>query len=125
MHEMGIADSVLTAVIAETARYPGNRACKVGLRIGELAGIDPDSLRFCFDALIKGSELASLVLEIQLCSRRHRCACGHEFAVRDYEFQCPSCSSLQTKCVSGDELELAFVELEEYEPIAIGTKGFE
>ncbi len=57
MHEMGIADSVLTAVIAETARYPGNRACKVGLRIGELAGIDPDSLRFCFDALIKDSEL--------------------------------------------------------------------
>ena len=45
--------------------------------------------------------------------------------MKDYEFQCPICSSLQTTCVRGDELELAFVELEEYEPIAIGTKGFE
>ena len=122
---MGIADSVLMAVIAETARYPGNRACKVGLRIGELAGIDPDSLRFCFDALIKDSELASLVLEIQLCSRRHQCACGHEFPVKDYDSRCPICSSLQTTCVSGDELELAFVELEEYESIVTGTEGFE
>ena len=117
MHEMGIANSVLTAVLAETARHPGNRACKVGLRIGELAGIDPDSLRFCFEALIKDSELECLVLEIQPCSRRHRCSCGHEFAVKDYDFRCPNCSSPATNCVSGDELELAFVELEEYEPI--------
>ena len=48
MHEMSIATSILTAVTTEAARYPGSRARRVGVRIGELAGIDPESLRFCF-----------------------------------------------------------------------------
>jgi hydrogenase nickel incorporation protein HypA/HybF len=65
MHEMGIACSVLEAVHAELERYPGQWASKVGLRIGEFAGVDPDSLRFCFQAIVKSSEPAPLVLEIE------------------------------------------------------------
>ena len=116
MHEMSIANSVLTAVAKEGARYPDSRVCKVGLRIGELAGIDPESLRFCFEALVKDSDLDGLELEIQFCERRHRCTCGNEFAVEGYEFQCPSCGNEATACISGEELELAYVEVEEYEP---------
>jgi Zn finger protein HypA/HybF involved in hydrogenase expression len=48
MHKMGIAYSVLTAVDQELQRYPGRRAAKVGVRIGEFAGVDAESLRFCF-----------------------------------------------------------------------------
>jgi hypothetical protein len=51
MHEMGIAASVLKAVREENVRYPGRRAVKVGLRIGEFADVDTESLRFCFEAL--------------------------------------------------------------------------
>ncbi len=65
MHEMGIACSVLDAVHAELRRYPGQKATKVGLRIGEFAGLDPDSLRFCFQAIVKSSEPMPLVLEIE------------------------------------------------------------
>ena len=50
MHEMGIANSVIEAVRTEAARYPGSSPRKVGLRIGELAAVDPESLRFCFEA---------------------------------------------------------------------------
>jgi hydrogenase nickel incorporation protein HypA/HybF len=121
MHEMSIATSILTAVATEAARYPGSRARRVGVRIGELAGIDPESLRFCFEALVKDSELDGLVLEIEERKRRHRCVCGAEFAVNDYEFACTSCGNAVTQCVSGDELELAYVEVEEYEPSAAGT----
>jgi Zn finger protein HypA/HybF involved in hydrogenase expression len=38
---------------------------KVGVRIGEMAGIDPDSLAFCFEALVQGTELEPLELEIE------------------------------------------------------------
>jgi hydrogenase nickel incorporation protein HypA/HybF len=65
MHEMGIACSVLDAVHTELQRYPGQRVSKVGLRIGEFAGVDPDSLRFCFDVIVKNSEAAPLALEIE------------------------------------------------------------
>jgi len=65
MHEMGVASSVLDAVHKELHRFPGRRATKVGLRIGEFAGVDPDSLRFCFEVLVKDTELDPLALDIE------------------------------------------------------------
>ena len=39
MHELGIAEATLDAVRKEAARHPGARVTRVGMRIGELAGI--------------------------------------------------------------------------------------
>jgi hydrogenase nickel incorporation protein HypA/HybF len=64
MHEMGIVSSVLAAVEKETAKYPGSRPTKVGLRIGEWSGVDLESVRFCFEALTAGTDLAPLQLEL-------------------------------------------------------------
>lgn len=87
MHEMGIAGSVLEAVHQELQKYPRHRATKVALRIGEFAGVDPDSLQFCFEALVKGTPLEPLELEIEWC----RLTDGRR----------------------GDELELAHLELDD------------
>ncbi|HSP13211.1 MAG TPA: hydrogenase maturation nickel metallochaperone HypA [Thermoanaerobaculia bacterium] len=81
MHELSIAMSVLDAVRTEVAQRPGTRALAVGLRIGALAGLDADSLRFGFDCLVKDSDLEPLRLDI---------------APAD-----------------GDELDIAYLELEE------------
>ena len=124
MHEMGIANSVLQAVRTEMGLHPGTYPCKVGVRIGEMAAVDPEALRFCFEAIILGTDLESLALGIEVCPRRHRCqVCGREFIVRDYDSRCPQCASLETTCISGDELELAYLEVEEYGPSAVGTKS--
>jgi len=113
MHEMGIASSVLDAVRTEALRFPGGHICKVGVRIGELAGVNPESMRFCFDALVCGSELEPLALEIEYCSRRHRCrTCGGIFDAPTEESRCPACDSRDSVFLGGDELELAYVEVE-------------
>jgi len=126
MHELGIANSVLEAVKTETARHPGSFPCKVGIRVGELAAIDQESLRFCFEAITRETEFESLALEIEVCPRRHRCSdCGHEFVVLEYNFRCPKCASLETAHISGDELELAFLEVEEYGTCTAGAKSTE
>jgi len=87
MHEMGIACSVLDAAHKELRAYPSQRVSKIGLRIGEFAGIDGDSLRFCFEAIVKSTEPEPIALDIEWSradgSRR------------------------------GDELEIAYLELEE------------
>lgn len=62
---MGIAASVVDAVRKELLLYPGHRAAKVGLRIGELAGVDGESVRFCFDVMIAGTPLEPLELAIE------------------------------------------------------------
>ncbi len=117
MHEMGIANSILRAVQVEAARRPGCEPRKVAVRIGELAAVDGDSLQFCFDVLKGEAGLNELHLEIQFCPRRHRCeACRRDFDVTDYDLRCPQCGQSESVCVAGDELELAYLEVEEHEP---------
>ncbi len=114
MHELGIANSVIEAVRAATLQCPAARVRKVGLRLGELSGVDQDSLAFCFDSLVQDTELAGVPLVIEFCRRRHRCLCCSEtFLVIDYQTACPLCGSTNTKCIGGEELELAYLELEE------------
>jgi hydrogenase nickel incorporation protein HypA/HybF len=117
MHEMGMAYSVLHTLREEAARRRASRVRKIGLRIGELAAVDPEGLRFCFEALTRGTDLESVGLDIEIRARRHHCRdCGAEFNVMDCDFACPQCRCLDSECISGDELEIAYLEVEEHEP---------
>ena len=50
---LGIAASILDCVQAEAARHPDGRITKVGVKMGELAGVDRDALQFGFEVLVK------------------------------------------------------------------------
>jgi hydrogenase nickel incorporation protein HypA/HybF len=114
MHELSVANSILETVRGEAERRPDVRIAKVGMRLGEWAGVDAEALGFCFDSLVAGSSLAPLALEIERRPRRQRCPrCERTFTVADYSTACPLCGSAETDCVGGDELELAYLEVEE------------
>jgi len=111
---MSIAAAVLDAVRGEAKRHAGTRATRAGLRIGELSGVEPESLQFCLNALVSGSDLEPLAFEIERCPWTRRCRqCGASFAVVDYQPQCTSCGSSDTEPAGGDQMELSYVELEE------------
>ena len=65
MHELGIANSVLEAVQAEARRHPGALPVKVAVRVGDLAGVNPDALAFSFEALTRQTEWERLALEVE------------------------------------------------------------
>jgi len=114
MHELGIAESILNRVQDESATRNGARATKVGVRIGELSGVDPAALAFGFEALVKGTPFESLVLEIDYRKRAQRClACAREYESSMWFSECPDCGSERTVCIAGDELHIAFIELED------------
>jgi hydrogenase nickel incorporation protein HypA/HybF len=114
MHEMGIANSVLDAVRSEARRFLSAHICKVGLRIGALAGVAPDSLSFCFEALVRGTEFEPLILEIEYCPRTHQCtSCGCSFLAPSEGAACPNCGSADSRFAGGDELEFAYLEVED------------
>jgi len=114
MHELGIANSLLEAIQAELLRHAGARVQRVGLRVGELSGVDPEALRFCFECLVKESPFEPLPLDIEFRPRQQTCrACDRTFPVVDYNTICPSCGDDGTECTSGTELELSYLELEE------------
>jgi hydrogenase nickel incorporation protein HypA/HybF len=114
MHELSIANSLLETVRAELAQRPGARLQKVGLRVGELSGVNADALSFGFEALVKGTDLEPVTLEIERSPRRQRCPeCKNEFSVENDELACPNCGVAATECVGGQELEFTYLELEE------------
>jgi hydrogenase nickel incorporation protein HypA/HybF len=113
MHEMSIAGSMLEAVRTESARHNAH-VLAVGVKIGELSGVDSESLRFCFEALVLDTDLAPLALEIQRLPWRNRCRqCDRDFDVLEYRTECPQCGSPDTQTTSGQELEFAYMEIEE------------
>ncbi len=124
MHELGIAESVLDAIEVEAAHFPNARPTRAGLKIGELSGINAESLKFCFDAIVSGTKFESLRLEIEFCPRCQRCqACGHDFTVLNYKLQCPRCCCESSECIGGDELELSYLEVAEHAASGIGAES--
>ena len=68
MHELGIAASILESVEKEAARHPGAHISKVGVKIGELSGVDRDALQFGFEVLVKDTDCEPLALELEVHS---------------------------------------------------------
>jgi hydrogenase nickel incorporation protein HypA/HybF len=114
MHELSIASAILDAVREEAGKRPGVHVKKVGVRVGTLSGVVPEALTFGFDALVQGTDLDPLVLEIESLPRRQRCpACDFTFEVADETLACPRCAKEDTLFAGGDELDLAYLEVEE------------
>ena len=114
MHELSIASSILERVHQEALRWPGVRMTRVGVRIGEISGVDPDALAFGFEALVKNTAWEPLPLDITICPRKQRClSCHHEFVCGVLETACSSCGNEITACIGGDELDIDYIEVDE------------
>lgn len=110
MHELGITRNIV-AIVAEAAA--GRQVRKVTLEIGELAGVMPDAVAFCFEAVAAGTAVAGATLEIVRVAGRGRCqACGAEVETPTLYTPCP-CGSRQLARVSGEELKIKTMEVEE------------
>jgi hydrogenase nickel incorporation protein HypA/HybF len=111
---MSIAAAVLDALRTEAALHTGSRLTRAGLRIGELSGVEPESLRFCLETLASGSDLDPLSFDLEICPWTRRCRqCAAEFRVVDSNPVCTVCGSHDTEAAGGDQMELSYLELEE------------
>jgi hydrogenase nickel incorporation protein HypA/HybF len=114
MHELSIAEAILDAVRSEAGKRPGAHISKVGVRIGALSGVEPEALSFGFSVLVQGTDFEPLALVIEPVPRRQRCpACDFTFEVTEDSLACPRCASGETLLAGGDELNLAYLEVEE------------
>jgi hydrogenase nickel incorporation protein HypA/HybF len=101
-------------VDAEARKRPGEKIIAVGLPIGEPSSISTHAPTFAFEALTRETPWENLKVEIEWCPRRQKCqGCGEEFAVVDFEMVCPKCGDGRSSCISGAELDIAYLELEE------------
>jgi hydrogenase nickel incorporation protein HypA/HybF len=114
MHELSIATAILERAQAASSENGGARVTKIGLRMGEISGVEGDALKFGIEALSKDTPLQGVVLDIEFCKRRQRCAgCAAEFEPVGFSPACPTCHGDQSECIAGKELDVMFFELED------------
>jgi hydrogenase nickel incorporation protein HypA/HybF len=108
VHELAITQSVVDAV---TERTGTARVATVRVRVGRLAGVVPDAMRFCFELVTSGTALDGAVLEIDQPEGRGRCrTCGADFVLADLILLC-ACGSADVEVLAGRELAVASVVL--------------
>ena len=112
MHEMAIAEGIFDIAKEYAARENSARITKIGLLIGEMAGVEEEALRFCFSALTRETLAEGATLSIKRVPLIGRCAsCGHEQPVEKYNFICPKCGG-GLAVASGRELRVEFLEMD-------------
>lgn len=110
MHEMALTQSVVEICERNAG---GRRVTAVFLEIGELAGVVPAAVEFCFDACTRDTLLEGARLFIELVPGRGRCqGCGAESGVTAYYDPCPACGGYGVELLSGEELRVTELEVE-------------
>jgi hydrogenase nickel incorporation protein HypA/HybF len=108
MHELAITQSVVDAVTERTGTAP---VASVRLRVGRLAGVVPDAMRFCFELVTAGTPLEGAALEFDRPAGRGHCrTCGEDLVLADPVLLC-DCGSADVEVLAGRELAVASVVL--------------
>jgi hydrogenase nickel incorporation protein HypA/HybF len=112
MHEMSLAEGIRD-VTESVAREHGNaRVEVVRLRIGRLAPVEIDALRFCFDVVMKRGAGASARLEIERSPGQARCwDCGATVEIDALGTACPKCVVGRLEVIGGTDMAVSEVEL--------------
>ena len=112
MHELSIAHEIIS-MVQQYVPAGHDRAVKtVKMKIGKMANVLPDSLQFCFEALITGGPMEGAKLEIDSVPLTLRCHECHAVSTMDgYAFICPACGSASMETISGHELNVVEIEL--------------
>lgn len=111
MHEMSIALEVVGQVESADPPDGAGPVTRVRLRVGELAGVVPDALRFCFSLACEGTVLEGADLVVDPVPGRARCTpCTAEWPTgMPPQLCCPACGGATSELLSGRELEIVSV----------------
>ncbi|MEU9860576.1 hydrogenase maturation nickel metallochaperone HypA [Streptomyces sp. NPDC047971] len=108
MHEMSLAVAVVDQVEAAATSRGAVGVSSIELDVGELAGVVPDALAFCFDLACAGTVVEGAELITRTVPGTARCAsCAEVWAVgMPPELLCPGCGAAADALVSGRELRI-------------------
>lgn len=109
MHELSIMRNVVT-ICEQSAE--GRPIKSVTLEVGELSGIIPAALEFCFESCARGTLLENAELLINVIPPQVRCnVCGATFSAKAYYDSCPECKGFDIEILFGEELRVKELEV--------------
>jgi len=115
MHEMGIAEGILTSSLDAAEDAGATRITRVFVTIGELTEVMEDALQFAWEAITPETMAEGSALTVTMVAPVSRCAdCGHEWVHDRYSgAQCPSCEGWVVALLRGRELKIDSIDIDE------------
>lgn len=114
MHELSIAHEILNNVRTALEPHPGARLERVRVAVGELTAIEPELLRFAWEALLEGTPESGCELDVEWRPAKQLCAaCGvpKTRPPRGWLLICGDCGG-PLRVDGGQELDLLQVSFE-------------
>ena len=113
MHEVSLMENVIAMVDDQWRAYPFSRLRVIRLELGALGPADPGCLRFCFDAVARGTIAEGAKLDIVIIAAQARCPACHGISALEDRFDPgPLCANPERHIIIGDEFRLAELEVE-------------
>ena len=115
MHELSIAMNIVDLAAEEAERHGGGVVSAVHIKLGPLSGVVKETLLFAYDVACEQTSLAGsrLVIEdvpiVIFCEN-----CNAERPAESMQAMiCAECAAPATRLISGRELEISALEIEE------------
>ncbi len=112
MHEVSLVESIVAMVEAERRKQVFSRVRTIRLQVGALGCVEPDALRFCFDAVTRDTVADGAILDIEMIAGQGFCArCERRVAMKEIFDACSRCGYAPLRVTAGSELRLAELEV--------------
>ena len=112
MHEMMVAESLLTTISDEAAKHNA-KPISAKISCGMLNLINDETLCFAFEAITKDTPCEGVKLEIEHKPIQGRCkSCNESFDFDIFKPACPGCDSDQFELLPDAPLVLEEIEFE-------------
>jgi hydrogenase nickel incorporation protein HypA/HybF len=110
---MSLAEGVLQILQDQAKAQHFAQVKTVWLEIGELSHVDPDAIRFCFDAVVRDSIAEGAKLEIIRTPGQAWCHdCAKAVAVSSLIDACPVCGGFKLNVTAGEDMRVRELEVD-------------
>ncbi len=107
MHELSLAQSVVSLLLQEARRHDIGSIQQVCLRVGALRAVVPELLQTGLELVSRGTPAEGARFLVEQVPGQARCArCRATYAVEDLLLVCPACGALGGEILAGQELQL-------------------
>lgn len=113
MHEMSLAENVLQIIEGMAHSQDFKRVKTVRVEIGRLSCVEPEALRFAFEAVVRGSIAHGAQLDIVEIAGMGQCLeCSAEMPLETRYEACPACGSHKVRVTGGEDMRVRELEVE-------------
>ncbi len=114
MHELSVCLSLLREVERIARENKAGRVTRISVTVGPLSGVEPDLLRNAYPLAVAGTLAEDAEFQIDVSDIVVKCSqCGAESPAKPNRLLCGECGDYRTNLVSGDEMVLRSLELDD------------